>query len=306
MRGLSLSGGGIKAAAHIGALKAFEEEKIKFDCVSGASSGSIIATMYALGYSSDEMWKLFKKYYKKIKYVEWKQVIKMILGLIFTRRLVIDGLNSGKVIEKIINEICKKSYVEKMENPPEKDNENQGNSDNNKNINEIKMPLMISMVDLQKGTVYIASSQEKRKVLQDNTKYISDIPIATAVRASCSFPVVFSPCKFDGLQLIDGGTRENLPWKGLKEYGADEVYGIAFDTILEKNQCCKNMIEVAARAMELQGRELANYEKEGIDHLITICLKKVALLDSNQIDVLYKMGYEETKKKLNLLKKSTK
>lgn len=286
MRGLSLSGGGIKAAAHIGALKAFEEEKIKFDCVSGASSGSIIATMYALGYSSDEMWKLFKKYYKKIKYVEWKQVIKMILGLIFTRRLVIDGLNSGKVIEKIINEICKKSYVE--------------------NINEIKMPLMISMVDLQKGTVYIASSQEKRKVLQDNTKYISDIPIATAVRASCSFPVVFSPCKFDGLQLIDGGTRENLPWKGLKEYGADEVYGIAFDTILEKNQCCKNMIEVAARAMELQGRELANYEKEGIDHLITICLKKVALLDSNQIDVLYKMGYEETKKKLNLLKKSTK
>lgn len=286
MRGLSLSGGGIKAAAHIGALKAFEEEKIKFDCVSGASSGSIIATMYALGYSSDEMWKLFKKYYKKIKYVEWKQVIKMILGLIFTRRLVIDGLNSGKVIEKIINEICKKSYVE--------------------NINEIKMPLMISIVDLQKGTVYIASSQEKRKVLQDNTKYISDIPIATAVRASCSFPVVFSPCKFDGLQLIDGGTRENLPWKGLKEYGADEVYGIAFDTILEKNQCCKNMIEVAARAMELQGRELANYEKEGIDHLITICLKKVALLDSNQIDVLYKMGYEETKKQLNLLKKSTK
>ena len=286
MRGLSLSGGGIKAAAHIGALKAFEEEKIKFDCVSGASSGSIIATMYALGYSSDEMWKLFKKYYKKIKYVEWKQVIKMILGLIFTRRLVIDGLNSGKVIEKIINEICKKSYVE--------------------NINEIKMPLMISMVDLQKGTVYIASSQEKRKVLQDNTKYISDIQIATAVRASCSFPVVFSPCKFDGLQLIDGGTRENLPWKGLKEYGADEVYGIAFDTILEKNQCCKNMIEVAARAMELQGRELANYEKEGIDHLITICLKKVALLDSSQIDELYKMGYEETKKQLNLLKKSTK
>lgn len=286
MRGLSLSGGGIKAAAHIGALKAFEEEKIKFDCVSGASSGSIIATMYALGYSSDEMWKLFKKYYKKIKYVEWKQVIKMIFGLIFTRSLVIDGLNSGKVIEKIINEICKKSHVE--------------------NINEIKMPLMISMVDLQKGTVYIASSQEKRKVLQDNTKYISDIPIATAVRASCSFPVVFSPCKFDGLQLIDGGTRENLPWKGLKEYGADEVYGIAFDTILAKNQCCKNMIEVAARAMELQGRELANYEKEGIDHLITICLKKVALLDSSQIDVLYKMGYEETKKQLNLLKKSTK
>ena len=45
MKGLCFSGGGIKAASHIGALKAFEEERIRFDCVSGASSGSIIATM---------------------------------------------------------------------------------------------------------------------------------------------------------------------------------------------------------------------------------------------------------------------
>ena len=97
MRGLALSGGGIKAAAHIGALKAFEEKNIKFDCVSGASSGSIIATMYALGYNSDEMWKMFKRYCKKITYVEWKQILKIIVGLLFTRRLIIDGLNSGKL-----------------------------------------------------------------------------------------------------------------------------------------------------------------------------------------------------------------
>ena len=45
MRGLCFCGGGIKAASHIGALKALEEKNIKFDCVSGASSGSIIATL---------------------------------------------------------------------------------------------------------------------------------------------------------------------------------------------------------------------------------------------------------------------
>lgn len=286
MRGLALSGGGIKAAAHIGALKAFEENNIKFDCVSGASSGSIIATMYALGYSSDEMWKMFNRYCKKITYVEWKQVCKMIIGLLFTRRLVIDGLNSGKVIEKIIKEICEDSQIE--------------------NINQINMPLMISMVDLQKGTVYIASSKEVRANLLDNTKYITDIPVATAVRASCSFPVVFSPCRYDGIQLIDGGTRENLPWKGLKDIGANEVFGVAFDTILEKNQCCKNIVEVAARAMELQGRELSMYEKAGIDHLININLKKVALLDSTQINLLYEMGYRETKKQLKKLESSGK
>lgn len=46
--GLCFSGGGIKGAAHIGAIKVFEEENIKFDFVAGASSGSIIATLYSL------------------------------------------------------------------------------------------------------------------------------------------------------------------------------------------------------------------------------------------------------------------
>lgn len=278
MRGLCLSGGGIKASAHIGALKAFEEENIKFDCVSGASSGSIIATMYALGYSSDEMWKMFQKLAPKIKYYQWKNIFKLILGLIFKREIIIDGLNSGKVIEKIISNICSEQKIY--------------------NMNQIKMPLLISMVDSQTGTVYIASSKETRVQLLDNTEFITDVPIGTAVRASCSFPVVFSPCEYQDLQLIDGGTRENLPWKGLKQIGADEVFGISFNTIFKKEDCCQNLIDVAERAMELQGRELSAYEKAGIDKLITINLKKVSLLDSSKMDELYKLGYEQTKKQL--------
>ena len=62
MKGVALSGGGVKAAAHIGALKALEEKNIKFDCISGTSSGSIIATMYAIGLTSDEMYKMFNEY----------------------------------------------------------------------------------------------------------------------------------------------------------------------------------------------------------------------------------------------------
>ena len=278
MRGLCFSGGGIKASAHIGALKALEEKNIKFDCVSGASSGSIIATLYALGYSSDEMWEMFQKYYKKIKYAEWKQILKLILGLLFKGEIVIDGLNSGKSIEKIINEICKRKHIT--------------------NISQIKMPLFISMVDLQTGTVYIATSNEKRIQLLDDTKYITDIPVSTAVKASCSFPVVFSPCKFGNIQLIDGGTRENLPWKCLKDIGADEVTGICFETI-HKKECCKNIIEVATRAMELQGRELSTYEKNGIDKLITINLEKTSLLDADDIYELYNEGYRQTKKILS-------
>ena len=51
--GLALSGGGVKGAAHIGVLKALEEENIKIDYIGGTSSGSIVATLYAVGYKPD-------------------------------------------------------------------------------------------------------------------------------------------------------------------------------------------------------------------------------------------------------------
>lgn len=46
--GLCLAGGGVKGAAHIGVIKALEEEKINFDYISGTSSGSIVACLYAV------------------------------------------------------------------------------------------------------------------------------------------------------------------------------------------------------------------------------------------------------------------
>ena len=65
--GLALSGGGVKGAAHIGVLKALEEEKIKVDYIGGTSSGSIVATLYAAGYKPDEIYTIFRKYCKKIR-----------------------------------------------------------------------------------------------------------------------------------------------------------------------------------------------------------------------------------------------
>ena len=51
--GIAMSGGGVKGVAHIGALKALEEENIKIDYIGGTSSGSIVATLYAAGYKPD-------------------------------------------------------------------------------------------------------------------------------------------------------------------------------------------------------------------------------------------------------------
>ena len=52
--GLTLGSGGAKGMAHLGALKAFAEEGITFDVVTGTSIGSIVGAAYAMGMSWEE------------------------------------------------------------------------------------------------------------------------------------------------------------------------------------------------------------------------------------------------------------
>ena len=60
MLGVALSGGGIRGIAHAGALKAFEDNNIKIDVIGGTSSGALVATLYALGYSPYYIFQTFK------------------------------------------------------------------------------------------------------------------------------------------------------------------------------------------------------------------------------------------------------
>lgn len=53
--GIVLSGGGARGAAHIGVLKALNENGIFPNVVSGASSGSVVGALYCAGYSPDEI-----------------------------------------------------------------------------------------------------------------------------------------------------------------------------------------------------------------------------------------------------------
>jgi NTE family protein len=274
-RGLCFSGGGIKIFAHIGALKAIEEENLKFDMVGGTSAGSIMAILYALGYSSDEMYEKVEKYGKKMRYVDIEKILKIISGLLFQGKIIVDGLNTGRVLTKAIKQICKDNNIE--------------------NMKQLKMPVVIPAVNLQNGEVIVFSSKEVRKNISDETIYVTDAPIDVAVRSSCSYPGVFSPCMYKKSQFVDGGVRENLPWKELKAVGADTVLGIHFGPIAEKTEYYDNMIEIAVRSMSLMERELSNYEIAGIDNLITIRTKKVGLLELDAAKYLYKRGYEDTK-----------
>src|SRR5205085_4588172 len=66
--GLTLSGGGAKGLAHIGILKALDSAGIKVDYITGTSMGSIIGSLYAVGYSSADIERMAHK-------VDWSEML---------------------------------------------------------------------------------------------------------------------------------------------------------------------------------------------------------------------------------------
>lgn len=287
--GLALSGGSIKGAAHIGLLQAFLEENINIDYISGASSGSIVATLHAAGYTPKEIFSIFKKYAKKINYIEMSNIFKLIKGLIFKRRIMISGFNNGKNIETMVNKLCKQKNITY--------------------IHDIKMPLIIPSVSLQSGAVYLFSSLRENRPISDGIIYNSNIEIGKCVRASSAFPGVFEPLSLKNDQLTDGGIRENIPWKELKKLGADITICVIFEEVEDTDKIYTSFIDTINRSLNILAHELYNYELHNADFILKIKTPKITLLDISKIDELYNIGYKETKKaiyKIKLLLNKTK
>ena len=58
--GLVMSGGGARGLAHIGVIRMLEENNIPIDYVAGTSMGAIVAALYSMGYTPDEMIEMMK------------------------------------------------------------------------------------------------------------------------------------------------------------------------------------------------------------------------------------------------------
>ena len=63
--GLALGSGGAKGLAHLGVLKAFEEENIRFSFVTGTAIGSIVGALYAKGYTARDMIEIIENLNRK-------------------------------------------------------------------------------------------------------------------------------------------------------------------------------------------------------------------------------------------------
>lgn len=84
-------GGGARGLAHVGALRACEERKVRFAGVAGTSAGSIIAGLIAVGYRADELFRLDgqdsqsgeldRNYITLLGQQEWYRAINSIAGI---------------------------------------------------------------------------------------------------------------------------------------------------------------------------------------------------------------------------------
>lgn len=230
--GIALSGGGIRGIAHAGVLKALEDNNIKVDIIGGTSAGSLVATLYAMGYSPYYIYILFKRYAKELVEVNTSPILSGISGFMLNKKVKVRGLKTGKSIETIYNQIAYKKGIRRME--------------------QIKMPLVVPTVDIMNGKEYVFTNQIP-KGEEKNEQYITDVTVGKAVRASSSFPAVFMPCEFGTHAFMDGGALDNVPVNEVKKQGADKVIAVTFDAdpITEDS----NMMDIIMKSIDIMRKQ---------------------------------------------------
>jgi NTE family protein len=279
--GIALCGGGIKGAAHIGVLQALKEEGINIEYISGTSSGSIVASLYACGYIPFNILSIFKNYYKDITDYDKFLSIKL-LKTLFTGKISICGLAKGKKLEDLLSQYFKLKNIE--------------------SIADVNIPLAIPSVDLYTGEVVyflnrkIEEEQSRRsKMFDDTPTYIYDEKLADIVRASCSFPAVFEPKKIGNRLYVDGGVRVNAPVSILKNMGAEKVIVVSFDTNEKNIVRDANIISITTKTFDIMGHEVNKSEIQKADYILRPIIKNTSLFDCQNINIVATEGYNLVK-----------
>ena len=278
--GVALSGGGIRGIAHAGALKALEDNKIKIDVIGGTSSGSLVASLYAMGYSPYYIYILFKRYAKNIVEINSAPIISGIGNFMMNKKIGISGLKTGETLEKAYDNIAIRKGI--------------------RTIKDIKkIPLVIPSVDVKLSKEFIFTNHIPEDC-KDKTQYITDISVGKAVRASSSFPAVFCPCDFQEHKFLDGGVLDNIPVLEVKKQGADKVIAINFkaDDVDENS----NMMDIAMRTIDIMGNKISEESLEKSDFILTIATDKTGLLDIEKLDKCYQYGYQSVIENLSQIK----
>ncbi len=220
--GLVLSGGGAKGFAHIGALKVFEEAGLRFDYVGGTSMGSIVGSLYALGYHPNSIaniirsqdWEALMSDQIPRKYIpieEKQNNDRFLITFPYAERKVKvrSGLHNGQLIDILLAKYLSPAFLIH-------------------DFNELPIPFLCIATDLSNGTDTLLTSGNLHQ----------------AVRASMSIPGYFTPVDLGTKKLVDGGLINNYPVAEVIEAGADFIIGVDVQSELKEEEELTDILSI--------------------------------------------------------------
>ena len=275
--GLVLSGGGAKGMTHIGIIRALEENNIPIDYIAGTSMGAIVGSLYAMGYSPDDMEALlrspdFKRWYSGQVEPQYEYYFKKgrptpeFLNIRFAFR---DSLRakSLRLPTSMVNPIqMNLVFVELFA---------RSTAACHGNFDDLFVPFRC-----------IASDVYNKKPLVMRNGDLGD-----AVRASMSFPFVFKPIEIDSILAYDGGIYNNFPTDVMREdFHPDVIIG----SVVAANPSKPNENDLMSQIenMVMQKTDYSIPDSLGI--VMTFKYDDVSLLDFDRLDELHDIGYNRT------------
>lgn len=283
--GLVLSGGGAKGMTHIGIIRALEENNIPIDYIAGTSMGAIIGSLYAMGYSPDDMEELlrspdFKRWYSgevESRYEYYFKQNRPTPEFANIRFAFGDSIRVKPQIipTNLVNPIqMNLVFVELYA---------QATAACRGNFNNLFVPFRCVASD-----VY-----NKRPLI------MRDGDVGDAVRASMSFPFVFKPIEIDSVLAYDGGIYNNFPTDVMMDdFHPDIIIGSVVAANPGKPQEGNLMSQL--ENMIMQKTDYSIPDSLGI--VMTFKYNDVNLLDFDRLKELHDIGYNRTMSLMDSIK----
>lgn len=210
--GLVLSGGGAKGAAHIGVIKALEENNIPIDYITGTSIGAIIGSLYAMGYSPEEMLELMLS--KEFSYWQTGTVEEQ-YTYYFKEPYPTPEFAHFSIDMSDSLQIKASFLPQSLINPIQMNQAfmalfSQATAKAGWNFDNLFVPFRCVASDIY----------TKKPIIFKNGD------LGDAVRASMTFPFFFQPIWKDSIPLFDGGIYDNFPVGPMKDaFHPDFIFG---------------------------------------------------------------------------------
>jgi NTE family protein len=145
---------------------------------------------------------------------------------------------------------------------------------------ELKTPLAIATTDINLGiTVYYCGG-----------------PIGPALRASCAYPGLFVPVKFDGRTLVDGFLTALVPIEGAFLLGAEVVIAVYLES--GSNQEPRTFTEILSRSFTIVQKHADNQWRQHADVIIEPDVTPFVWDDFSKTGQMIRAGEEATLKAL--------